>query len=494
MKALEFIKRVKEGKIDIIKHTNDILDEAEKINEDYNYFSVISREEALRQATVAEKLVAENNAKPKLLGLPVSIKDCICVKGVESRAGSKALEGYAPLFDATVVEKLRKEGAIIIGKTSQDEFGFGSFSTNVGLGFRIPKNPVDAERSCGGSSGGSAGFTKKTKHAHVSIAESTGGSIANPASFCGVVGVCPSYGRVSRYGLIDYANSLDKIGVMSNYLEDSAYVLEKISGYDKKDSTSSNYPVTAFHEFGKTTEKNENAKESKKEKTKNEEKKFKVGVIREFMSKSEGVDKEIQELIWKKIKLLESAGVDYEEVSIPFTYKYGISAYYLIAMAEASTNLAKYSGMRYGYSEKLEGNFNEFFTKVRTNAFGKEAKRRIIMGTFARMAGYRDQYYSRALGVRGKIVQEYKKLFEKFDFLVSPTMPFTAPKFNEIKKLTPLQNYMADIMTVGPNLAGLPHISINAGEKEKMPVGMQIITNHFREKEMFDIASLLENA
>ncbi|HLD89219.1 MAG TPA: amidase family protein [Candidatus Nanoarchaeia archaeon] len=477
MKALEFIKQVQEGKIDIIKHTEEILDEAENLNSEYNYFNIISREEALRQATVVEKLIAENSSK-KLLGLPVSVKDCICVRGVESRAGSKVLEGYVPLFDAVVVKKLREEGAIIIGKTSQDEFGFGSFSTNVGIGFGIPKNPFDKERSCGGSSGGSAGFTKMTNHVHVGIAESTGGSIVNPASFCGVIGICPTYGRVSRYGLIDYANSLDKIGVMGKNLEDSAFVLEKISGYDKNDSTSANQPVVNFHKFGK----------------KIGNKKFRIGVIKEFMSKSEGVDKEIQEAVWKKIKKLESEGMAYEEVSLPINFKYGVQTYYLIAMAEASTNLAKYCGMRYGYSEKLEGNFNDFFTKTRTNSFGKEAKRRIIIGTFVRMAGYRDQYYGRALSVRKKIVQEYKKLFGKFDCLVSPTMPFVAPKFDEIKKLTPLQNYMADIMTVGPNLAGLPHISINAGEKEKMPVGMQIIADHFKEKEIFDAASVFENA
>ncbi len=453
MKAEEFIKNVKENKIDIVENTKLILKEANEASKEYNYFAVVSEKEAIEQAENLKK-----NAKSKemnLLGLPVSVKDSICVKGVESTAYSKILEGYKPLFDATVVARLKKEGAIIIGKTSQDEFGFGGFSMNAGIGKKMPRNPLDRERVTGGSSGGCAGFTAITKHPHVSIAESTGGSIVNPASFCGVVGLCPTYGLFSRYGLMDYANSLDKIGIMAKNIEDVELVLNIAAGHDEKDSTSLNA-------------------ELKDKKTK------KIGIIKEAMN----VDKEIKEIILKTVSKL---GIEYEEVSLPLVAEYGLAVYYIIATSEASTNLAKYCGIRYGHEENLEGDFNEYFSKVRSNAFGKEAKRRIILGTFARMAGFRDQYYLKAMKARTLIINEYKNAFKKYDLLVSPTMPIVAPKFSDVDKLTLLENYMIDILTVGPNLAGLPHITINAGYKNKLPVGIMFIGNHLSEKSLIEI-------
>lgn len=468
MNALELIKKIKNNEIDVIEHTYKVIDECKKINKEFNYLNIISEDLAVEQAKQIKK-----NPKGRLAGLPVSVKDCICVKDVESRAGSKILDGYLPPFDATAVEKIKKEGAIIIGKSSQDEFGFGGFSVNVGIGFNIPLNPIDAERTCGGSSGGSGGITQKASFPHISLGESTGGSIVNPASFCGVAGLCPTYGRVSRYGLMDYASSLDKIGPMSKTIEESALMLEVISGFDPKESTSLNKPVEKYTDY---LNKDANG--------------MSVGVVKE--SFGGGTDKKVSDVLWGAIKQLEEGGVKYEEVSLPLASKYSIPCYYLIAASEASTNLAKYCGMRYGKHEKLEGNFNEYFTKVRSENFGEEAKRRIIIGTFARMAGYRDAYYIQAAKVRTNIIEEYKKLFKKFDALVTPTMPVVAPRFDEIKKMTPLQNYMMDILTCGPNLAGLPHLSVNAGFLNGLPVGIMFTADHLNEGKLIQIAKEVE--
>lgn len=429
-----------------------MIDEVKKIDEEYNYFN-----------SIVDSPKKEGNGK--LDNVAVSVKDCICVKGVESRAGSKILSGYRPVFDSTVISKVKQEGGMIIGKTSQDAFGFGSFNTNVGLGMKIPLNPFDKERVCGGSSGGSAGITQKASFRHISLAESTGGSIVCPASFCGVVGLCPTYGRVSRYGLMDYANSLDKIGPMAKNVSDVGLMMEVISGSDDKESTSLDAPVPKYSSLKKGD--------------------LKIGVIKESLGK--GTDDDIKKIILDK---LDKAGCD--EVSLPLTNKYGVYTYYLIAMCEASTNLARYCGMRYGKHENLEGNFNKYFSKVRSNNLNEESKRRVIIGTFARMAGFRDAYYIKAMQLRTKIIEEYKKLFSKYDVLVSPTMPIVAPRFDDVKKLTPLQNYMMDILTVGPNLAGLPHMTVPAGFKDKMPVGMMIIGDHLNEEKVMQAGSGFE--
>lgn len=470
MNTLDFVNKIKSKEIDVVEHTHKAIEEVKKLNKEYHYLNVISEEQAINQAKSIKK---ENNKNKKLLGLPVSVKDCICVKDVESRAGSKILSGYTPLFDATAIEKIKEQGAIIIGKTAQDEFGFGGFSTNTGVGFKIPLNPFDKQRACGGSSGGSAGITQKASFPHISLGESTGGSIVNPASFCGVVGLCPTYGRVSRYGLIDYANSLDKIGPMTKTVEDAALLMEIIAGFDDKESTTLNKPVDNY-----TSYLNKDVKG------------MKVGIVKEALGK--GVDEGVKNKTWEAVKKLESNGINYEEVTLPTTTKHSLAAYYLIATAEASTNLAKYCGMRYGITDKLEGSFNEYFTKVRSLNLGEEAKRRIIIGTFARMAGFRDAYYIKATKVRTLIINEYKKLFKKFDVLISPTVPMLPPKFKEIEKLSLLQNYMIDILTVGPNLAGLPHMNVPIGFEKSLPVGMMLIGNHLDEGKLIQVGNSLK--
>lgn len=431
----------------------EILDQAREIDKEFHYFNAINTLEGH----------AQRIGEGKLSGIAISVKDCICVKGLESRSGSAILDSYRPVFDATVVEKVKKEGAIVIGKTSQDEFGFGSFNVNVGNGFKVPLNPRDKERSCGGSSGGAAGITAKAPFRHIALAESTGGSIVCPASFCGVIGLCPTYGRVSRHGLMDYANSLDKIGVMAAKMEDIALAMEVIAGYDEKDSASLKEKVPKYSDALAKPIRG-----------------IRLGII--SFGFGEGIDAEVKEKTLAAIKLLEKKGAKTEKISLPLAEKYALPCYYILAMAEASTNLAKYCGMRYGAQEKIEGNFNEYFTRVRSRYFGDEAKRRIILGTFVRMAGYRDAYYLKAAKVRTKIIEVYKNAFKRVDALISPTMPFVAPRFKDIEKLTPMQHYLADILTVGPNLAGLPHISIPVGKtKEGMPIGMMVIGDHLDE-------------
>ena len=406
----------------------------------------------------------ESNGKGLLKGYAVSVKDNVCVKGVESKAGSKILEGYVPPFDATVVAKSRAEGAAIIGKTTQDEFGFGTF--NVNTSYKVPLNPYDPKRSTGGSSGGAACLTAVADFPHVALSESTGGSISCPASWCGVVGITPTYGRVSRWGLIDYANSLDKIGVMAKTVKEAAMFLDVISGPDEYDSTVLKAPVPDFTRM--------NSVEG-----------MRIGIPKEYLG--EGVDPKVEEQVWGSIKKLESMGASISEVSLPHT-KYSLSSYYIIAMAEASTNLAKFSGLRYGLQKTIEGDFNQYFSSVRTEGMGDEAKRRVMLGTFIRMAGYRDAYYLKALKVRTKVIEDFKKAFKNVDVLAAPTMPVVAPKFDEIAELEPIQHYMMDILTVAPNLAGVPMVTVPCGEADGMPVGLHLMADHLNEIKALEAA------
>ena len=473
MTIQKFIQQVKNNEIDIVEHTHKVIEDCKKINKEYNYFNIISEYLALKQANEIKKSIKnndKNNKNKKLLGVAVSVKDSICVKGVESTAGSRILKGYKPLFNATVIEKVIQEGGIIIGKTTQDEFGFGVFSINT---FNIPKSPIDKNRTCGGSSGGAAGIANKANFPQISLGESTGGSIVSPSSFCDVFGLCPTYGRVSRYGLMDFGNSLDKIGPIGKSSYDVALLMDSIAGHDSNDSTSLNSDTECYTEYIKKNVKG-----------------MKVGIIKETFE--EGLDKKVEKNVLAGIEKLKEEGIHVEEVSMKMPIKYGIATYYMIATSEASTNLAKYCGMRYGASEKLEGSFNEYFTKVRSKNFTEEAKRRIILGTFARMAGYRDAFYLKAAKVRTLMINEYKKAFKKFDALVSPTVPMLPPRFDEIEKLTPLQHYLADVMTVSPNVAGLPHLNVPVGYSDNLPVGMLLTGDHLQEGKLLQLGSIFE--
>lgn len=415
-----------------------------KLNEKYHFMN-----------TMAKNL--ETDQEGRLSGYTISVKDNICVEGMQSTAGSMILKGYIPPYDATVISKCKAEGATIIGKTTQDEFGFGTF--NVNTSYNIPLNPHDPKRSTGGSSGGAACITALADFPHLALSESTGGSISCPASWCGVIGVTPTYGRVSRWGLIDYANSLDKIGVMAKTVKEAALLLEVISGPDRYDSTVLDTKVPRYTEL-------------------NSVKSLKIGVPIEYFG--EGVDPRVEKQIWSNLKQLESNGAKIKEISLPHT-KYSLSSYYIIAMAEASTNLAKFSGLRYGQQESIDGDFNQYFRKVRSKGFGAEAKRRVMLGTFTRMAGYRDAYYLKALKVRTKVIEDFKQAFSSIDVLAAPTMPVIAPKFDEIENLEPLQHYKMDILTVAPNLAGIPMISVPCGKAYGMPIGLHLMADHLEE-------------
>lgn len=463
--TLDFVKQVHNKEIDVVEHTAKVLEEAKKIDREYHYFTTISEELAMKQAEALKK-------KPfgRLAGVVITVKDAICVKDVLTQASSKILEGYKPFFNATAIELAVREGAIVIGKTVQDEFGFGGFSTNVGKGFQIPLNPFDKTRSCGGSSGGAGGITQLLKAPHIAIGESTGGSIESPASFCGVFGLCPSYGLVSRYGLLDYANSLDKIGPLSRNAADLALMTHVVAKHDPKDSTS--LKVNSDFSYDEFLSRSLKGK--------------KIGILKEAFG--EGTNKNVEKECWKALEYFTSHGASFEEISLPITMKYGIPAYYLIATTEASTNLAKYCGIRYGASKDLKGSFNEYFSSVRSENFGKEAKRRIMLGTFARMSGFRDAYYIKAASVRTKIINEYKSVFKKFDVIASPSMPILPPKFEDIARLTPFENYKLDILTVGPNLAGMPHINIPVGFSGHLPVGLMLTSDHLCEGKLLEFA------
>ncbi|MDI6807028.1 MAG: amidase family protein [Candidatus Aenigmarchaeota archaeon] len=435
----------------------EVLEKSKAIQKKYSPF-----------ITIPEKIDLPKT-KGRLTGIAISVKDNICTKDIQTTAGSKILEGYVPPFSATAVINALKEGAFIIGKTAMDEFGFGTFSVNCA--YCIPKNPLDISRSCGGSSGGASCLTLAADFPHIALAESTGGSISCPAAFTGTVGLTPTYGRVSRWGLIDYANSLDKIGCIGKTVHDVTLLLSVIAGPDNYDSTVLDIPKEDFTLY-------------LKEKIKG----VKIGVPKEYF---ENVNEKIVKVVWNSIQKLENLGASYKEVSLPHT-KYSLSAYYIIAMAESSTNLAKFCGMRYGLHLPLQGNYDEYFSVVRANGFGEEAKRRIILGTFARMAGFRDAYYLKALKVRTKVIEDFKLAFKKFDVLIAPTMPVVAPKFDEIEKLSPIEQYMMDILTVGPNLAGIPHISIPCGSVNGLPVGMHIIGDHLQEGKILQVAYAFE--
>ena len=434
----------------------NVIERTLKLDEKYRFLNALTEETTSGQG--------------RLEGYAVSVKDCICTKGLESKAGSKILEGYIPPFDATVVQKARMEGAFILGKTTQDEFGFGTF--NVNTQYKVPLNPHDPERTCGGSSGGAACLTAVADFPHAAIAESTGGSISCPASFCGVVGVTPTYGRVSRWGLIDYANSLDKIGVMAKTVDEAGLLLTVISGADQYDSTVLDIPD---EDYGVTVPSVENVR---------------IGVPTEYYA--EGVDERVKDTVWRALKRLESQGASLHDVSLPHT-GVSLSSYYIIAMAEASTNLAKLSGLRYGLQLPVEGNFDQYFSKVRAQGFGDEAKRRIILGTFTRMAGYRDAYYLKALKVRTRVIEDFKKAFRQVDVLAAPTMPVVAPRFDEIAQLEPVQHYMMDILTVAPNLAGVPMVSVPCGNIDGMPVGLHIMADHLAESRALSLAKAWED-
>jgi aspartyl-tRNA(Asn)/glutamyl-tRNA(Gln) amidotransferase subunit A len=367
------------------------------------------------------------------------------------------------------MKRLKDSGARFYGKTAQDEFGFGTFSTNNAFG--TPKNAHDEERVAGGSSGGAAASVAALDKPIISLGESTGGSITNPAAYNGVVGVTPTYGRVSRYGLVDYANSLDKIGVLAKSVYGAAKGLEVIAGEDENDQTTSDKKVPEYSDLEKVED-------------------LKVAVPKQYVE-LDGLQEGVRENFEESLEDLKEAGAEVEYVDMPLLRKdVAVPAYYVIAMSEASTNLAKMSGIRYGMEKDPEkfDDYDDYFSEVRTEGFGKEAKKRILLGTYTRMAGYRDDYYIKAAKVRQKIINQYKDVFEDHDVIASPSMPNIAPKVEEAESMSSKEMYAMDTLTVGPNLAGLPMISVPNGKSNGMPTGLHIVGDHFNENKVFNVA------
>lgn len=434
-------------------------------------YLVLSKERALAKATEIDALAEKGDALPPLAGVPVGIKDVLVTKGIRTTAGSKILANYVPPYDCTAVARLEAAGAVVLGKLNCDEFAMGS--SNENSAWKPVHNPRDLSRVPGGSSGGSAAAVAADM-AVATLGSDTGGSIRQPASFCGVVGLKPTYGRVSRYGLIAFASSLDHIGPLTKTVKDAAIVLRTIAGRDPMDSTSAELPVPDYvAELEKPVRG------------------LKIGVAKEYLG--EGLDAEVRGAIEAAIQKLAALGCEVVEVSLPHT-KYAIPAYYLVATAEASSNLARFDGVRYGHRAENVRSLADMYRRSRDRGFGAEVKRRIMLGTYALSAGYYDAYYLKAQRVRTLLTRDFDEAFKKVDAIVAPTSPTAAFKLRE-KVDDPLAMYLADIYTVTANLAGIPGISIPVGHtKEKLPIGMQIFGKHFAEGTILRVANAYEKA
>jgi aspartyl-tRNA(Asn)/glutamyl-tRNA(Gln) amidotransferase subunit A len=434
-------------------------------------YLTLSKDRALEQAARMDSLAAKGEQLPPLGGVPVGIKDVMVTRGVRTTAGSKILANYIPPYDCTAVARLEAAGAVVLGKLNCDEFAMGS--SNENSAWRPVRNPRDLSRVPGGSSGGSAAAVAADM-AVATLGSDTGGSIRQPASFCGVVGLMPTYGRVSRYGLIAFASSLDRIGPLTKTVKDAATVLRTIAGRDPMDSTSAELPVPDYvAELEKPVRG------------------LKLGVAKEYFG--EGLDSEVRKSVEAAIQKLAGSGCEIVPVSLPHT-EYAIPTYYLVATAEASSNLARFDGVRYGYRAGDARTLSEMYRRSRDHGFGAEVKRRIMLGTYALSAGYYDAYYLKAQRVRTLLVRDFEDAFEKVDAIVTPTSPTAAFKLGE-KVDDPLSMYLADIFTVTADLAGIPGISVPCGEtNENLPVGLQILGKHFDEATILRVAHACEQS
>jgi aspartyl-tRNA(Asn)/glutamyl-tRNA(Gln) amidotransferase subunit A len=468
--ADELVALYKKKDLSVSEVISGTYEEIARADKDIHAFISLCPERALEEARRVDARIAAGEPLEPLTGVPVAIKDNMAIRATATTCASRVLDNYSPPYTATAVERLRSAGAIVIGKTNMDEFAMGSSTENSG--FFVTRNPVNLERVPGGSSGGSAASVAAGTSL-IALGSDTGGSIRTPASFCGVVGIKPTYGRVSRYGLVAFASSLDQIGPFSKTVRESARVLEMICGFDHYDSTSADVSVEKFAENLDSSVKG-----------------IRIGVPKEYFVS--GMDQEVKAKIEAGIRLYESLGCEIREISLPHT-EYAVATYYLIATAEASSNLARYDGVRYGRRD-ADGSLQEMYRKTRHNGFGKEVKRRILLGTYALSAGYYDAYYLKALKVRTLILQDFQKAFERVDIILTPTAPTVAFKIGE-KTEDPLSMYLADIFTITCNLAGLPGISLPCGKNsEGLPVGLQLMANHFQESLLLRVAHHFEKS
>ena len=445
------------------------VERIEKLDKDLGAFNSLTIESALETAKKVDEKIAKNEEIPLLAGIPTALKDNMNFKGSKTTCSSKILENYVSPYDATIVTKMKENLIPILGKANLDEFAMGS--SNENSAFKIVRNPYNLNKVPGGSSGGSAASVSSSE-VTLSLGSDTGGSIRLPASFCGIYGFKPTYGRVSRYGLVAFASSLDQIGPFARCTEDLANLYEVIAGHDTKDSTSLNMEVGNI---------SGNLKKDIKG--------LKVGVIKELMT--EGVEDDVKSVIENSVKTYEKLGAEIKEISLPLL-KHSIGVYYIVATAEASSNLARFDGVRYGYRTQNPQNLLEMYCKTRAEGFGPEVKRRIMLGTYALSSGYYDAYYKKAQQLRRLIAQDFDKAFEQVDILVSPTCPTTAFDLNS-KADNPLAMYLTDIATISSNLVGAPALSMPAGfDKNGMPVGLQIIAKNLDELTLLQSAYALE--
>ena len=468
-------KALSEKKISAAEITKFFLDRAEKLNPQLNAFIRLNKN-CLQQAEAIDQKISKGENPGALAGIPFGIKDLLCTKGLETTAASKILTGFVPPYDSTVVARLKKAGATIVGKLNLDEFAMGS--SNESSFFGPCKNPWNPEYVPGGSSGGSAS-AQAARLIMGTIGTDTGGSIRQPANFCGVVGIKPTYGRISRYGIIAFASSLDQAGPMVSSVEDAALTLEVISGQDEMDGTTSNRPVESFA-------KNLNADVKGK----------KIAVVKEYHN-SDLIHPDIRKTYEHALETLKKLGAEVVEVSIPLT-KYAVSMYYLISASEASSNLARYDGVKYGYRSNFADlsalGLEDFYSQTRAEGFGKEVKRRIILGTFCLSSGYFDAYYNKACQVRRLLKNQYDEAFAKCDAILSPVT--TTPAFKiGARVYDPLKMYLNDIFTTSTNLAGLPGMSVPFGmTSDGLPIGIQLTGHHFQEQKILNVAYALEKA
>jgi aspartyl-tRNA(Asn)/glutamyl-tRNA(Gln) amidotransferase subunit A len=469
--ATEQRKALLNKEISAVELTNAAFERICEVEDKVESFNSLTKDLAIETAKKVDEKIAKNEELPLLAGIPFALKDNMNLIGSKTTASSKILENFVSPFNATVTEKLLNNLIPIVGKTNLDEFAMGSSTENSA--FKKTKNPWDLNKVPGGSSGGSAASVAACE-ATLSLGSDTGGSIRLPGSFCGIVGMKPTYGRVSRYGLIAFASSLDQIGPFARNVEDAAMLLEVISGVDPKDSTSLNIPVEKYS-------LNLN----------NDIKGMKIGYIKELFG--EGICADVQNAIQNAIDTYKSLGAQIVEISLP-NIKHSIGVYYIIATAEASSNLARFDGVKYGYRAKDTKTLMEMYTKTRAEGFGPEVKRRIMLGTYALSSGYYDAYYKKAQQIRALIKSDFDKAFEKADLLISPTCPNTAFEFGS-KTEDPLAMYLTDIATISANLAGIPGISIPAGfDSSGMPIGLQILAPQLAETKLLNASYKFEQA
>ena len=464
-------RQIAEGKTSASAIAESYFSSIEAKDWEIGAFLALSKERAVAKAAEIDQLAKAGKPLPPLAGVPVAIKDVMVTRGVRTTAGSRILENFVPPYDCTAVARLEKAGAVILGKLNCDEFAMGS--SNENSAYKPVKNPRDTSRVPGGSSGGAAAAVAAGM-AVATLGSDTGGSIRQPASFCGVVGMMPTYGRVSRYGLIAFASSLDHIGPLTNTVKDAALVLRTIAGRDPMDTTSADVPVPDYvAELDKTVRG------------------LRVGIAKEYFA--EGLDVEVHQAVERAVDELRSLGCEIVEVSLPHT-EYAIPTYYIIATAEASSNLARYDGVRYGYRSPKVRSLSEMYRRSRDEAFGAEVKRRIMLGTYVLSAGYYDAYYLKAQKVRTLVTCDFDEAFKKVDVIATPTSPTAAFRLGE-KTDDPLAMYLADIYTVTADLAGIPGISIPCGmTKENLPIGLQLLGKHFDEATVLRVAHSYEQA